>query len=241
MDSEHFSIWSVIKKNNEKNIDKIFITASGGPFYKLPLSKFSKIKVKDAIKHPNWNMGKKISVDSATMMNKVFEIIEAKNLFNISIKKLKILIHRDSYLHAIVKFKNGLSHMVVHDTNMKIPIFNTLYDDKKNYHNLTNIDLRKLSKLNLMSPDKRKFPLINVLNKIQPKFSLQETLIVSINDTLVNLFLENKIQFKQISKIFFSYLRDKDYSKYKLIIPKNISEIIKINNIVHKKINSRYI
>ena len=97
----------------------MFITASGGPFYNLPLSKFSKIKVKDAIKHPNWSMGKKISVDSATMMNKVFEIIEARNIFNIPINKLKILIHK-LYLHAIVKFTNGLSHMIVHDTNMKI-------------------------------------------------------------------------------------------------------------------------
>ena len=239
VDSEHFSIWSVIKNNTEKNIDKVFITASGGPFYNLPLSKFSKIKVKDAIKHPNWNMGKKISVDSATMMNKVFEIIEAKNIFNIPINKLKILIHRDSYLHAIVKFNNGLSHMVIHDTNMKIPIFNTLYE-KKNFYKLKKIDLKKLSKLNLEKPNLRKFPALKVFKKINSKKSLFETLIVTTNDALVNLFLEKKIKFAQITEIFFSIINDKKFSKYKSISPKNIDQIVKVKNIVQKKIKSIY-
>ena len=241
VDSEHFSIWSTLTSDTLKNIDKIFITASGGPFYKLPLSKFSKIKIKDAIKHPNWRMGKKISVDSATMMNKVFEIIEAKNIFNISIDKLKILIHSQSYLHAIVKFNNGLSNMIIHDTNMKIPIFNTLYENKKYYEKLKNIDLKKLNQLNLQTPDLKKFPLIKVLKKIKKKFSLHETLIVSINDTLVDLFLKKKINFNSISKIFFSCINDKKFSKYKSITPKNIDEIIKVNKIVQNKIKSRYI
>ena len=240
VDSEHFSIWSVLKNTQNKNIDQIFITASGGPFYKLPLSKFSKISVSDAIKHPNWSMGKKISVDSATMMNKVFEVIEAKNIFNLSINKLKILIHRDSYLHAIVKFNYGFSHMVVHDTSMKIPIFNTLYDDKKFYEKLKNIDLKKLSNLNLEKPNLRKFPLIKILKKIPNNFSLYESLIVSINDTLVDLFLDEKIQFKSISRIFYSTINNKEFTKYKSIIPKNIDEIIELKNIVQKKIKSRY-
>ena len=188
VDSEHFSIWSVLKNTNNKKIDQIYITASGGPFYKLPLSEFSKIKISDAIKHPNWSMGKKISVDSATMMNKVFEIIEAKNIFNLSIDKLKILIHQNSYLHAIVKFNNGLSNMVIHDTSMKIPIFNTLYDDKKFYQKSKNINIKKLNNLNLEKPNLRKFPLIKILKKIPNKFTLYEALIVSINDTLVELF-----------------------------------------------------
>ena len=82
-------------------------------------------------KHPNWKMGKKISIDSATMINKVFEVIEAKNIFNIPYKKISILIHPKSYVHAIIKFKNGLIKIIAHDTNMKIPIFNSLYSLKK--------------------------------------------------------------------------------------------------------------
>ena len=90
VDSEHFSIWFGLQNLSSKNIKKIFITASGGPFYRFPINKFKQITVKNALKHPNWRMGKKISIDSATMINKVYEVIEAKNIFNISYKKIKI-------------------------------------------------------------------------------------------------------------------------------------------------------
>ena len=133
VDSEHFSIWSLLDNNKKNNFEKIYLTASGGPFRNLSLKKFRNISVKDALKHPNWSMGKKITIDSATMMNKVFEVIEAKKIFNLNYKQLEILIHPKSYLHAIVKFNNGLSKLLVHDTNMKIPIFNSIYlnTDKK--------------------------------------------------------------------------------------------------------------
>ena len=118
IDSEHFSIWSLIADIKKENIEKVFITASGGPFNDYPLSKFNKITIKQALKHPNWKMGKKISIDSATLMNKVFEIIEAKKIFNYKYSDLKILIHPKSYVHAIVKFKNGLTKLLIHDTNL---------------------------------------------------------------------------------------------------------------------------
>jgi len=127
VDSEHFSIWSLINDAKNINIEKVFITASGGPFNKLNLNKFKKITIKQALKHPNWKMGKKITIDSATLMNKVFEIIEAKKIFNYKYSQLKILIHPASYVHAIIKFNNGLTKMLIHDTNMKIPIFNSFY------------------------------------------------------------------------------------------------------------------
>ena len=107
VDSEHFSIWSLIKNQKKESIEKIYITASGGPFINLPINKFKKIKISDALKHPNWKMGKKISVDSATMMNKVFEIIEAKKIFNLKYHQLDILVHPKSYIHAITKFNDG--------------------------------------------------------------------------------------------------------------------------------------
>ena len=129
IDSEHFSIWSLIDNIINENLEKVYITASGGPFRKLPLNKFKYITPQDALKHPNWKMGKKISVDSATMMNKVFEIIEAKKIFNFRYEQLEILIHPKSYLHAIIKFNNGLTKMLIHDTNMTIPIFNLYMND----------------------------------------------------------------------------------------------------------------
>ena len=241
VDSEHFSIWYSLKNNIVSNIDKIFLTASGGPFLNLPLSKFSKIKIKDAIKHPNWKMGKKISVDSSTLMNKVFEVIEAKNIFNIEIKNLNILIHKDSYLHAIIKFKDGLTKLIIHETDMKIPIFNTLYENKLYKQKNNKLSINKINNLNLQKPNTKKFPMIKVLKKIPKKNSLFETIIVSTNDTLVDLFLKNKIKYKDIPKIFYKVIEEKSLKKYLNISPKSVNQILKLKNIFQKKIETRYI
>ncbi len=241
VDSEHFSIWSALSNNKlTNNIDEIFITASGGPFYKLPISKFSKITIKDAINHPNWKMGKKISVDSSTMMNKVFEVIEAKNIFNLPISKLKIITHPESYLHAIIKFKNGLSNMIIHETDMKIPIFNSIYENEKYYKKIGKLNLNKLNKLNLKKPNLKKFPLIKILNKIPKKFSLYETILVSTNDTLIELFLKNKINFISIPKVFETLINLKEFKRYRNKVPTKIDQIIKLNKLVQFNIKSMY-
>ena len=241
VDSEHFSIWSALpNKKIINNVDEIFITASGGPFYKLPISKFSKITIKDATSHPNWKMGKKISVDSSTMMNKVFEVIEAKNIFNLPISKLKILTHPESYLHAIIKFKNGLSKMIVHETDMKIPIFNSIYENKEYYKKISKLNLNKLNNLNLKKPNLKKFPLIKILQIIPEKFSLYETILVSTNETLVELFLKNKINFISFPKVFESLIKLKEFKKYKNKVPTKIDQIIKLNKLVQLNIKSIY-
>ena len=203
VDSEHFSIWYALKGNTIKNIDKIYLTASGGPFLKLPISKFSEIKIKDAVNHPMWRMGKKISVDSSTLMNKVFEIIEAKNIFNVNINDLKILIHKNSYLHAIIRFKDGLTKMIIHETDMQVPIFNTLFENKAYFKKHADINIDKINNLNLEKPDNKKFSMLKILKKIPKKISLFETVVVSANDILVDLFLKKKIKYTDISKFFF--------------------------------------
>ena len=128
VDSEHYSIFELIKNNKIENIEKIYLTASGGPFLNLKISKFKKIRPKDALSHPKWKMGKKITIDSSTLMNKIFEIIEAHKLFNIPLSKIDILIHPNSLVHAIVKFKNGLTKLLYHDTSMIIPLANAIFD-----------------------------------------------------------------------------------------------------------------
>ena len=116
-----------------------------------PLKKFKNITIKDALKHPNWSMGKKITIDSATMMNKVFEIIEAQRIFKLPISKFKILIHPKSYLHSIVKFHDGTSKLLIHDTSMMIPIFNSLFnDDSTKKLKTKKIDLNIINNLNLI-------------------------------------------------------------------------------------------
>jgi len=198
VDSEHFSIWSLIHDAKNINVEKVFITASGGPFNKFPLNKFNKITIKQALKHPNWKMGKKISIDSATLMNKVFEIIEAKKIFNYRYNQLKILIHPDSYVHAIVKFNNGLTKILIHDTNMKIPIFNSFYTNYEKKIQTKELDFDLINKLNFTNVDIAKFPVVGILKKMPSTDSLFETVIVSANDKLVDLFLKKKITFNQI-------------------------------------------
>ena len=235
VDSEHFSIWYASKEF--KNIDQVIITASGGSFKNLPLSKFKSINVKQALKHPNWKMGKKITIDSATMMNKVFEIIEAKNIFNLKYNQLSILLHPHSYIHALVKFSNGMIKLVAHDTDMKIPIFNTLnYNFEKKFLS-KKIDINKLNSLDFSSINPKRYPCIKSLNFMPNNISMYETILVSANDELVNLFLTNKIKFTEISQKLIKLLKKKEFSRYKLIKPKSIKDIIELNTYVRLKIN----
>jgi len=238
VDSEHFSIWSLLDNNKKDNFEKIYITASGGPFRKLSLKKFKNISIKDALKHPNWSMGKKITIDSATMMNKVFEIIEAKKIFDLNYKQLEILIHPNSYLHAIVKFNNGLSKLLVHDTNMIIPIFNSIYFNTDKKLKSKNIDIEALNNLDLKKADNIRFPVIKILNNMSEEDSLFETIIVSANDKLVNLFLNNKIKFTDIPNILLKICSITEFSKFKSIKPKNIDEINDLADYVSLKIDA---
>ncbi len=236
VDSEHFSIWYALKGIKKDLIEKIYLTASGGPFLKFPLNKIKKVKINQAISHPNWKMGKKISIDSATMMNKIFEIIEAKKIFDISYRKLSILIHPKSYVHAIIKYKNGISKMIVHDTNMRIPIFNTLYSSEKSIKS-KNLDIIKLNNLDFQKVDLKRYPIINIKDKLTDHSSLFETILVSINDKLVDLFLNNKIKFTDISKKMNSMLDLKEFKKFKMVKVKKIKDIIILNKKVVEKID----
>ena len=228
VDSEHFSIWYALKGIDKKIIDKIYLTASGGPFLNYPKKKFDKINMKQAVKHPNWKMSKKISVDSATMMNKAFEIIEAKKIFDIPYKKLSIIIHPKSYVHAILKLKNGLTKIIVHDTNMKIPIFNSLYSLNHTI-NSKKLDLNTLNNLNFQDVDPKRFPIIRILDKLPEKSSLFETVMVSINDKLVKLFLANRIKFTDISKKMNNMLELNEYKKFKKLRVRNANDIMSLN------------
>ena len=150
IDSEHYSIMKLMESHKLKDIKKIFITASGGPFLNHNLSKLKNIKPREALKHPKWRMGKKISIDSATLMNKVFEIVEAQKLFSIPDKKIDILIHPNSLVHAIIYFKNGLVKFLYHETSMIIPLANAIFDGKLNiecFYKSSKIQNLKLLKL----------------------------------------------------------------------------------------------
>ena len=236
VDSEHFSIWFGLQNINYKLVEKIYLTASGGPFYNLPLNDFKKINVKKAINHPNWRMGEKISIDSATMINKVYEVIEAKNIFNIPYNKIKILIHPKSYIHCLIKFNKGLIKIIAHDTTMKIPIFNTLYNQSDKSIKSKPVDFFGLNDLNFSNVDLKKYPMVNILKYLPEKNSLFETVIVSANDTLVNLFLNKKIKFADLNTELIKFIKHKEFINYKNKSPKNIRDIVRLNNYVRSKI-----
>ena len=237
VDSEHFSIWSLINKEKNDNLEKIYITASGGPFREYSFNKFKTITTKQALKHPNWSMGKKISIDSATMMNKVFEIIEAKKIFNLRYNQLNILIHPKSYVHAIIKFSNGLIKILAHETDMKIPVFNSLYPFYEKNIKSKKIDFKNLNNLNFQSVNFKKFPVIKLIKSMPHNDSLFETVVVSANDCLVENFLKKKIKFLDISKFLFQIVNKKEFQKFKQKKPINIEQIKSINKYVRLKIN----
>ncbi len=233
VDSEHFSILNLLRNHSINEIKKIYITASGGPFLNYKRKQFKKIKPADALKHPKWKMGKKISVDSATLMNKILEVVEAQKLFNISNDKLDILVHPNSLVHAIIEFKNGLVKFMYHETSMIIPLANAIFDGKIDIENFyQNKDDKfedKVTKnLNFYKVNNKIFPLIKLKNRIL-EFPSTPIIINAANEILVDHFLNKKLQFLGINKIIMSVLNDRNYKKYAIRRPKNINHIIEID------------
>ena len=238
VDSEHFSIFSLIDNDHHSNIEKMYITASGGPFLNFSNSKLSKVKLEDALNHPNWSMGKKISIDSSTMMNKLFEVIEAKKIFNISYKKIKILIHPSSYIHALVKFKNGITKILLHEPDMKIPIHNTIYNLNKMPIKTKSINFKILNNLEFQKVDVKKFPLIKILDILPKNNSLFETALITINDYFVSLFNKKKINYKELINFINYNAHNKIFLKFRKKVPKNIQDIHKTRNYVYSKLDN---
>ena len=179
-------------------------------------------------------MSKKISIDSATLVNKLFEVVEAQRLFDIDINKISIKVHPRSYIHSLIKFKSGIIKICAHEPNMSIPIANSL-DMNLNYINNNQINFKILNNLNFTDVDKKKFPVIKILDKYPNHCSLFDTALVSINDELVNLFLNKKISFEDIFKNLLYVLNLKSVKKLKKIVPKNYKEISEINDFVRLK------
>jgi 1-deoxy-D-xylulose-5-phosphate reductoisomerase len=229
IDSEHFSIHNLIKNENINTIKDIYLTASGGPFFEKKVN-LNKVTPAQAAKHPNWKMGKKISIDSANLMNKVLEVIEASLIFNLPINKFKIIIHPQSLIHAVIVFKNGLSSMLYHYNDMKIPIANSLYN---NFYNYKNNDHEFLSQnqLTFIKVNSKTNPSLKILkfkNALNQKGFI---LINALNEILVQKFLENKITFSDITNKLLAILNTKivkNYLKYHQI--RHINDVFKVYN-----------
>ena len=241
VDSEHFSINMLLKNISKNEVEKIYITASGGPFLNLNINKFKKIKPGDAVKHPKWSMGKKISVDSATLMNKVLEITEAIKLFPFTLKQYQIIIHPDAYIHAIIRLKNGTSILLYHLPDMKIPIGNALIENfnYSNFFKQKKERNNKIQNLNFTSVDTKKFPSVNLIPEMNSRKS-SAIILNAANEIFVDEFLKNNINFNAIIANLKLVLKDKNYIKTSNLSPDSVKNIYKIDKwartIAYKKI-----
>jgi len=245
VDSEHFSIMKILENHKIKDVKKIYLTASGGPFLNYKISKLKKAKPQQAIKHPRWKMGKKISVDSATLMNKMLEVIEAHKLFSIDLKKIDIVIHPESLVHAIIEFKNGIYKFIYHETTMLIPLANAIFDkdiDIDDYlkPKTNSKGLMFFKSLNFLKVEEKRFPIIKLKNRINEHISTP-IIINATNEILVDQYLKEKISFNAFYKYLLKVLNDRNYRKYAIKEPKNINQIFQVDrwsrNTVYKKIN----
>ena len=197
VDSEHSAIFQCLHGENHSDLKKIILTGSGGPFLEKPLSEFDLISPDQALKHPNWNMGKKISIDSATMMNKALELVEALWLFDIDIEQIEITIHPQSIIHSMVEFIDGSYKAHLGTPDMKVPIQYALTYPARKTLAIDSLDLSDLS-LAFQSPDYKRYPILGLVHELI-KLGGNRVAVMSIaNDYIVQKFLDEKISFNQI-------------------------------------------
>ncbi|MBL6791583.1 MAG: 1-deoxy-D-xylulose-5-phosphate reductoisomerase [Methylophilaceae bacterium] len=203
IDSEHNAIYQVLhnEKNIESQVKKVILTASGGPFLKESLDNMDSATVEQALNHPNWKMGEKITIDSATMMNKALEVIEAYYLFNLSKTKIDVVVHPQSIIHSMVEFIDGSILCQLGFSDMKIPISYALGYPERITSGLEGIDLTTIENLSFSKPDFQKFPCLKLAYDVLGK-KLSHSIVLNIaNEIAVGLFLDKKIKFNQIFMI----------------------------------------
>jgi len=236
VDSEHSALWQCLVGEKNNKIKKIILTASGGPFRNLPKSKFKNITVPQALAHPNWNMGNKISIDSATMMNKGFEMIEAYWLFNVQPEQIKIVVHPQSIIHSMVEFIDGSIKAQLSKPNMKIPIQYALSYPERYQLSEFDFNIKEFSNLEIYDVDMEKFSCIKLAYDAINKGGSAPVVLNVANDLAVQLFLNEKIKFNQIMKIIKDVI-----DKHNSIDSPTISDILSLTKWTENYINSTYL
>ena len=234
LDSEHNAIYHLSKYNNY-TFNSVTITATGGPFRSLKLSKFKDITIKDALKHPVWKMGKKISIDSATMMNKALELIEATSFFDLSPEKVNAIIHPQAIVHAMINYNNGSTTALLSQPSMQIPIA-SLFFEFETYSKVNKVlDLKKIKNLEFYDIDNKRFPAIKLGYEVMNEGGLFPNTFNYINELLVNKFLNGSIKFTDIISLNRINL-DKTFNKNSNIANPNINDINNINCWIDKNL-----
>ena len=208
IDSEHSAIFQCLKNEPKNNIEKIILTASGGPLYNITASALKNVSVEDALNHPNWEMGKKVTIDSATLMNKGLEVIEARWLFDIPAKKIEIVIHPQSYVHSMVQFIDGTILAQLSEHDMKIPIQFALFYPERTNNNYARLDFARISQLTFRKPNFAKFSCIKLAYQALDIGGTMPAVLNGANEIAVNAFLNKQINITDISRIIQNVMKD---------------------------------
>ena len=238
VDSEHNSIFQCFDNNFRENISHITLTASGGPFLNRPLNNFKDITIEEALKHPKWEMGKKISIDSATLINKALEVIEAGFLFELKANEINVVIHPESIIHGLVHYKDGsvLANLALPD--MISPLSVAIgYPERYNL-DLPELNLVEVSQLNFSKPDLEKFPGLNFGWNALNEPNYFSIILNAANEIAVDLFLKKRINFTSIVQIIDKCLNEQNFNP--AIDLDEILEIDKVSRIFAKKISEKF-
>jgi len=231
VDSEHNAIFQVISAQTKpEDINKITLTASGGPFIDFDINSLKKVSVEQALNHPNWKMGKKISIDSATMMNKGLEVIEASYLFKIKREKIEVLMHPQSIIHSFVEFIDGSSLCQLGNPDMRIPIAYALSYPDRISSGIKGISLEKMSNMNFLKPDLKKFPCLNLAYHCLSSGTAHCIYLNASNEVAVEAFLSKKINFIQIFELI-----DKTLANVKSTDISSVEHIIEVDSIARQE------
>ena len=214
LDSEHSAIWQCIKNEEDKYVKSIVITASGGSLRDMPINELSSVTPEIVLNHPTWNMGEKITVDSATLINKVFEVKEAANLFDIPLEDIEVIFHDESIIHGMANMVDGNSLALLSEPNMRIPILYALFYPKRVMSkNIKKIDLTKLGKLSFRNRDKKKLNFYNFGIEVISNSNLGSSFLVGSDQAVVENFLEKKINYLDMLDIMKSAYKKIELSK----------------------------
>lgn len=230
LDSEHNALFTILRNHNLKDVNKLILTASGGPFLDFTADELKQVTVKKALNHPNWNMGKKITIDSATLMNKGLEVIEAHWLFQQPYDKIKVVIHPESIIHSLVEFIDTSLMAELGVADMRIPIQNVLTYPEIEKAISKHLDLFQLGQLNFSAPDYTKFSALNLAYQAGEAGGSMPIVLNAANEIAVNSFLEKEISFIQIPEII-----EKVLNKHNKISSFTLSDIFEIDNWAREK------
>jgi 1-deoxy-D-xylulose-5-phosphate reductoisomerase len=201
VDSEHSAVFQCLQGNHRAEVDKIILTASGGPFLRTPLSRLDKVSVAQALKHPNWKMGQKITIDSATMMNKGLEVIEARWEFDMQPDRIDVVIHPESVVHSMVRYQDGSIIAQLGIADMRIPIAYALAFPHRLEGSWPPQDLKRHGQLNFMPLEKRRFPALSLAYAALREGGTMPTVLNAANEVAVAAFLDRRIGFREIHRI----------------------------------------